>query len=51
MKKLFSFFVFSILFLIVDVFLFLIDDVDLSLLSRIFCELDEICDDIIVSID
>ena len=45
------FFDFSIFFLIVDVFLFLIDDVDLSFLSRILCELDEICDDIIVSID
>ena len=51
MKKLFSFFDFSFLFLIVDVFLFLIGDVDLSLLSRVFCELGEICDDIIVSID
>ena len=51
MKKLFSFFDFLILFLIVDVFLFLIDDVDLSFLFRILCELDEICDDIIVSID
>ena len=53
-KKKFSlFFDFFCLFLIVDVLLFLIDDVDLSsLLSRNFCELDESCDDIIVvSID
>ena len=53
-KKKFSlFFDFFCLFLIVDVFLFLIDDVDLSfLLSRNFCEFDENCNDIIVvSID
>ena len=52
-KKLSLFFDFFCLFLIVDVLLFLIDDVDLSsLLLRDFCELDESCNDIIVvSID
>ena len=52
MKKLSFLFDFSIFLLIADVFLFLIDDVDLLLcLSRIFCKFDDICENIIVSID